>query len=86
MVTGAVILAVVLMSFRPTLTIQNGTRGFRHRSLARYPAYWEGVSSLMGPLGISYLMALKLKREEFIGNISLIYLAGAIPLYGSLAA
>ena len=44
-----------------------------------------GMSSLTGPLIISYLLSLRLSREEFIGSISLIYLGSAIPLYGSMA-
>jgi hypothetical protein len=45
-----------------------------------------GVSSLAGPLIVSYLVALRLPREEFIGNISVIYFASALPLYVSMAA
>ncbi len=45
-----------------------------------------GVSSLTGPLIISYLVSLRLPRDVFVGTISVIYLAGAIPLYGSMAA
>jgi uncharacterized membrane protein YfcA len=44
-----------------------------------------GVSSLMGPLVITYLVALGLDRERFIGSISVIYLLGALPLFGSMA-
>jgi uncharacterized membrane protein YfcA len=45
-----------------------------------------GVSSLTGPIIISYLVSLRLPRDVFVGTISVIYLAGAIPLYGSMAA
>jgi uncharacterized membrane protein YfcA len=44
-----------------------------------------GVSSLTGPVIISYLVGLGLPREVFVGTISVIYLAGAVPLYGSMA-
>jgi uncharacterized membrane protein YfcA len=40
-----------------------------------------GVSSLMGPILISYTMSLKLKRDEFVGAISVIYLMTALPMY-----
>jgi len=40
-----------------------------------------GVSTLTGPIVITYLMALRLKREEFIASISIIYLLGSLPTY-----
>jgi uncharacterized protein len=45
-----------------------------------------GVSTLSGPLIISYLMALKLPREIFVGTVSAIYFAGAVSIYGSMIA
>lgn len=86
MVAGTVTLAVVLMSFRPMMTISKQHEKISSPIVGALSGILGGVSALMGPLIISYLMALKLKREEFIGGISLIYLAGAIPLYASLAA
>ena len=43
-----------------------------------------GVSSLTGPILITYLLALRLRREEFVGSISIIYLIGAVPMYGAM--
>jgi uncharacterized membrane protein YfcA len=40
-----------------------------------------GVSSLMGPIMISYMLALKMRRDEFVGAVSVIYLNAAWPLY-----
>ena len=45
-----------------------------------------GVSSLSGPLIVSYLVSLRLPREVFIGSISVIYLSSALPLYLAMAA
>ncbi len=45
-----------------------------------------GVSALTGPVIISYLVSLRLTRDVFVGTISVIYLCGSIPLYGSMAA
>ncbi|MFD0668969.1 sulfite exporter TauE/SafE family protein [Ramlibacter sp. MAHUQ-53] len=45
-----------------------------------------GASSLTGPILITYLMALRLPRDEFIGSISIIYLLGAIPMYAAMLA
>lgn len=43
-----------------------------------------GVSSLSGPMIITYLMALRLQREEFVGSISIIYLLGSLPMYSAM--
>jgi uncharacterized membrane protein YfcA len=43
-----------------------------------------GVSSLTGPLILSYLMAVRLPRDTFVGCISIIYLAAIVPLYAAL--
>ena len=45
-----------------------------------------GVSSAMGPLLITYLVALRLTREQFVGSVSVLNLFGALPLYLSLIA
>ena len=45
-----------------------------------------GVSALTGPVIISYLVSLRLPRDVFVGTISVIYLCGSVPLYGSMAA
>jgi uncharacterized membrane protein YfcA len=44
-----------------------------------------GISSLTGPVIITYLMALGLKRNQFVSSISIIYLGGSLPLYGAMA-
>ena len=43
-----------------------------------------GVSSLTGPLLITYLLALRLPREVFVGSISIIYFLGAVPMYSAM--
>jgi hypothetical protein len=43
-----------------------------------------GVSAAMGPLLITYLVALRLPREAFVGSISVLNLLGSLPLYVSL--
>jgi uncharacterized membrane protein YfcA len=40
----------------------------------------------MGPLLITYLVALRLPRETFIGSISVIYLVGVLPLMGAMVS
>lgn len=53
-------------------------------SASQLSAMLGGVSSLTGPVIITYLMALRLRRDEFVGSISIIYLSAALPLYGAM--
>lgn len=84
MVAGAVVLAVVLTMWRPKLDIRRETPW--SLAVGALSGVMGGVSSLTGPIIISYLMALKLPRDEFVGSISIIYLGAALPLYASMAA
>lgn len=84
LVAAAVLLAVALMALRPDLQIS--------RRDERWLGYVAGAASgvlgalsLSGPILMTYLMGLRLARDEFVGAISVIYLAGALALYGSLA-
>lgn len=85
-VACALLIAIALMAWNPRLDID--ARGERRWGVAVGVAsgLMGGVSSLMGPLVITYLVALRLDRERFVGSISVIYLAGALPLFGSMAA
>ncbi|MEI7446888.1 MAG: sulfite exporter TauE/SafE family protein [Burkholderiales bacterium] len=84
-VACALLIAIGLMAWNPRLDID--ARGERRWGVAVGVAsgMMGGVSSLMGPLVITYLVALGLDRERFVGSISVIYLAGALPLFGSMA-
>lgn len=84
MVAGAVGLAALLTVWRPKLDIRRETPW--SLAVGALSGVMGGVSSLTGPLVISYLMALKLPRDEFVGSISVIYLSAALPLYASMAA
>ena len=82
-----VILAVILMSILVKITISKQHEKIASPLIGALSGMMGGgVSSLTGPIIISYLMALKLSREEFVGSISLIFLAGALPLYASFVA
>ena len=84
LIAGAVLLAVLLMSLPARLSVPAGQE--RHWGLAvgAFAGLLGGASSLTGPIVISYFMALKLPREEFVRSISLVYLAGSLPLYGAM--
>ncbi len=86
MVALAVLLAVALMVFQPRVAIAAHHERPVGVGVGLLSGLLGGVSSLTGPVVITYLMALRLKRDEFVGSISVIYLAAALPLYGSMAA
>ncbi len=84
MLAGAVLLAVALMAWKPTLQISASRERSVGVGVGLLSGLLGGVSSLTGPVIITYLMALQLRRDEFVGSISIIYLSGALPLYGAM--
>lgn len=84
MLAASVLTAVALMAFKPQLRISARREKWSSALVGTLAGIMGGVSSMTGPLIITYLVALNLRREVFIGCISIIYLAGTIPLYGSL--
>jgi uncharacterized membrane protein YfcA len=85
LLAGALILAVLLIGFQPRLEIPPRQEKVASFVVGVLSGMLGAVSSLMGPILISYLMALRLSREEFIGSISIMYLVTATPLYGAMA-
>ncbi|QDJ32410.1 hypothetical protein CBR68_08815 [Bordetella hinzii] len=85
LVAGSVVCAVILMVYRPDSTIPPQREGKLGVLVGLLAGAMGGVSSMTGPFIITYLLALRLPREAFIGGISIIYLFGMIPLYASLA-
>jgi uncharacterized membrane protein YfcA len=80
LVAVSLLLAVALMAWHPRLEID--ARGERRwgAAVGALSGAMGGVSSLMGPVLIAYLVALRLPREAFVGSISVIYLVGALPM------
>jgi len=81
LVAFAVILAVALMLFKPNFTISADKERWAGAVVGTVSGMLGGVSSLMGPILISYMLSLKMQRDEFVGAISVIYLNAAWPLY-----
>ena len=84
MVAFSMLLALVLMIFKPSLKISPKREKTTSAVVGLLSGLLGGISSLTGPVVITYLMALKLDREEFVGCISIIYLASAVPLYSAM--
>lgn len=86
MVALAVLLAVVLMVWQPRLDISSRRENAYGAGVGLLSGMLGGVSSLTGPVIITYLVALRLERDVFVRSVSVIYLLGALPLYGAMVA
>lgn len=80
----ALLLAVAMMIWQPTLAISPEREARVGVVVGLLAGVLGGVSSLTGPVTITYLLALKLDREDFVRSISLIYFFAALPLYGAM--
>ena len=86
MVACALLLAIALMTWHPRLDVDARTEPWWGAAVGALSGLMGGVSSLMGPVLITYLVALRLPRETFIGSISVIYLVGVLPLMGAMVS
>jgi hypothetical protein len=84
MVAASMLLAVFLMVLKPTFKVEVKSEKKINAVVGLLSGLLGGVSSLTGPVIITYLMALKLTRDEFIGCISIIYLSSGLPLYAAM--
>jgi uncharacterized membrane protein YfcA len=80
------LIAVTLIALPLHLRVPPAQERWWSAAVGALSGLMGGVSSLTGPLIVSYLVSLRLPRDVFVGTISVIYLAGALPLYGSMAA
>lgn len=81
-----VLSAVVLMLLQPRGEITPRHEVWAGPLVGAVAGTMAGVSSLTGPILITYLMALRLRRDEFVGSISIIYLLGAVQMYAGMLA
>ena len=84
MVAGAVLLAVFLLALQPNVQVPEKHEKSIGVAVGLGSGLLGGVSSLTGPILITYFMALRLPRDVFVSSISLVYLAGSLPLYGAM--
>jgi uncharacterized membrane protein YfcA len=80
----SLLVAVLWMGFKPNLSVPARYEQVACILVGALAGFMGGVSTLTGPFIITLLMALKLTREQFIGSISIIYLAGSLPMYGAM--
>lgn len=80
----SLLVAVVWMSLKPNVQVPPQFEHIACIVVGALAGLMGGLSSLTGPFIITLLMALKLSREQFIGSISIVYLAGSIPMYGAM--
>ena len=85
MLAIAVFTAVALMALNPQLNVSARHEKWCSAAVGTVSGIMGGISSLTGPIIITYLMALRLPRETFVGTISMIYLTASIPLYLAMA-
>lgn len=76
--------SVALMVFQPRGEISARHQVWAGPVVGALAGGLGGLSSLTGPMLITYLMTLRLKREEFVGSISIIYFLGAVPMYAAM--
>jgi uncharacterized membrane protein YfcA len=73
MLAGVLVLAVVLMAFKPQFDVSPSRERWVSACVGMFSGMLGAVSSLTGPIIITYMMALRLSREQFIGGISIVY-------------
>jgi uncharacterized membrane protein YfcA len=82
----SVVVAVAMMALQPKGDLSPRQEKWGGPIVGFIAGSIGGASSLTGPVLITYLMALKLTRDEFVGSISIIYLLGSVPMYMAMFA
>jgi len=77
----AVVLSALLLAFKPQAQISPRHEPAISALVGAVGGFIGGVSTLSGPVFVAYLLALRMKRDEFIGAISIIYLMTGMPMY-----
>lgn len=85
LVAASLLVAVFLMAVQPNLQMAPRHEKLVGAVVGGMAGAMAAVSSMAGPLIITYLLALRLPREVFIGSVSVIYLFAMVPLYAALA-
>ena len=83
-ISVTVVTAVVLMLVQTRATVPARHERWAGPLVGAIAGVLGGLTSMTGPLLITYLMALRLQREEFVGSISIIYFFGGVPMYAAM--
>lgn len=80
----SIFLTAALLMFKPSFHIPAKMEPVCSVFVGLAAGFVGGVSSMTGPVVIAYLIALRMRREEFIGTISTVYLLTALPMYAAM--
>tara|TARA_B110000503_G_scaffold139928_1_gene229493 strand:- start:376 stop:1125 length:750 start_codon:yes stop_codon:yes gene_type:complete len=80
----SLLIAICQMIFKPSLALTHSREKILAPAIGLLAGVVGGVSSLTGPVIITYLLSLKLSRENFVSSVSLIYFLAALPFYGTM--
>jgi uncharacterized membrane protein YfcA len=84
LLAGVVLSGVALLALPLRLQVPPAQERWWSAGVGLLSGLFGGISSLTGPVIVSYLVSLRLPREVFVGTISLIYLSSALPMYGTM--
>lgn len=65
--------------FNPKLTVPEKHETWLSVAIGLTGGFFGGLTLFIGPAIIMFLVALQVKKEEFIGTIGLVYLLGVVP-------
>lgn len=84
---GALVALFVLsQAFSLRLSVTEKTEARLKPVIGALSGFLGGISGIFGPPLLSFLVALKMPKEEFMCAVGLIYLTGIFPLFGTLIA
>ena len=85
--TGVLVALFVLsQAFSLRISVTEKTEARMKPVIGILSGFLGGISGIHGPPLLSFLVALKMPKEEFMCAVSLIYLTGTFPLFGTLIA
>lgn len=81
-----VALFVLSQAFSLRISVTEKTEVWLNPAIGLFSGFLGGISGIFGPPLLSFMVALKLPKGEFLCSIGLIYLIGTLPLYVTLIA
>ncbi|MHA1570629.1 MAG: sulfite exporter TauE/SafE family protein [Alphaproteobacteria bacterium] len=75
----------VLQVFPITMTVSKSAERWLNPGVGALSGLMGGISNFFGPPLFAYLVALRLQKDAFVAAVTLFFIVGGVPLYGSLA-